>query len=235
MKQTKQLSNYLACLVLMSLVAPIALAGEQNVYDRIQLSAQAVADVENDTVLAVMYARREGSDASKLATEVNRIMTQAIKRCKQVKAVEAQTLGYQTTPVYEKQHLTGWRMRQSLQLKSRDNQALSQLIGSLQDTLMLESMSYEVSQAKRNEENESLIGKAIAVFRQRAQDITRQLGRKRYRLVRMQVDTGGVPVQPVRMQLYQAYAEANAPAPAIETGKQRISVTVSGEIELLLN
>ncbi len=235
MKSKKWIAGYLVSFTLLALMTPSAMAEEQNVYDRIQLSAQATADVENDTVVAVLFARRQGSDVVKLTTEVNQIMMQAIKRCKQVKAVEVQTLNYQTSPVYEKQHQTGWRVSQSLQLKSQDNQALGQLIGKLQSTLMLESMSYEVSPGQRNEVKESLIGKAITAFRKRAQNITQQLGRKRYRLVRMQVDTGGIPVQPNHPPLYRAFSTASAPAPTIEAGKQQVSVTVTGEIELVLN
>jgi len=234
MKPRKWIANYLVGLVVLVLAIPAAFADEQNVYDRIQLSAQAVADVENDTVVAVLVVRRQGSDVVKLTEEVNQTMMQAIKRCKQVKAVEVQTLNYQTGPVYEKQHQTGWRVSQSLQLKSRDSQALSQLIGKLQGSLMLESMAYEISPAQRDEVKESLIAKAITAFRKRAQNITQQLGRKHYRLVRMQVDTGGIPVPPRNPQLYRAFSEASTPPPTIEAGKQQVSVTVTGEIELEL-
>ena len=235
MKHSNWIATYLACLVLNTLVIPNVLAKQQNVYDRIQLSAQAEAEVENDTVVAVLFARRQGNDVGKLATEVNQIMAQAIKRCQQVKAVEVQTLNYQTNPVYEKQHQTGWRISQSLQLKSRDSQALSQLVGKLQGTLMLESMSYEVSASRREQVKEDLIAKAIVAFRKRAQNITEQLGRKRYRLVTMQVNTGGVPLQPVHTQLYQAFASTRTTAPTIEAGKQQVTVSVTGEIELVLN
>lgn len=233
----KRIANpgLMVSLLLLACMTQSVFAEDKTFYDRITLSAQAAAEVENDTLVAVLSAQRQGSDVSKLASEVNQVMTRAIEHCKQVKTVEVQTLDYQTNPVYEKQHQTGWRVSQSIQLKSRDSQVLSSLIGDLQDTLMLESMYYQVSPEQRNKAEETLIGKAIAAFSQRAQNITQHLGRKRYRLVSMQVDTGSAAEQPIRMRTYQALAEARAAAPAIEPGKQRVAVTVSGVIELVLN
>lgn len=223
----------LAPLLLLSLLAQPVLAKEQTFYDRINLSAQAVADVENDTLVMVLSAQRQGGDVVKLAAEVNQVVAQAIKRCKQSKGIEVQTLDYQTSPIYEKQHQTGWRVSQSIQLKSQDSQALSALAGDLQDSLMLESMRYQVSPEQRSKVEETLIGKAIAAFQHRAQNITQHLGHQRYRLVSMQVDTGNAFEQPIRMR-YTAMAETRAAAPAIEPGKQRVTVTVSGIIELVL-
>jgi predicted secreted protein len=234
LKRTLHRSSLLPFMLLVSLTQPV-LANDKAYFDRINLSAQAVADVANDTLVMVLAAQRQGNDVVKLAGEVNLIMSQAIKRCKQVEGIEVQTLDYQTSPIYEKQHQTGWRVSQSIQLKSKDSKALSTLVDNLQNTLMLESMHYQVSPEQRNKAEESLIGKAIAAFQHRAQNITQHLGRQRYRLVNMQVDTGNAFQQPIRMQTYQAFDAVRATAPAIEPGKQRVTVTVSGVIELVLN
>ena len=230
----KQVSNrrvMLSLLLLFGLAQSVS-ADDKVFYDRITLSAQAVTQVENDTLVAVLSAQRQGPDVTKLSTEVNQLMVQALKRSKKVSAVEAQTLGYQTNPVYASQHQTGWRVSQSLQLKSRDTQSLTTLIGDLQKTLMLDSLSYQISPEQRAKTEETLIGKAIAAFSQRAQNITHHLGRKRYRLVSMQVETGGITNQPIRMQ---AFDKVRSVAPAIEVGKQSLSVTVHGVIELVVN
>lgn len=220
-------------LILLMLMVPFAFAAEKTHYDRVQLSAQAVAEVENDTLVAVLAAQRKGENYSGLADEVNRVVTQAVKEAKQVKAIEVQTLDYQTGPVYEKQHQTGWQVSQSIQLKSRDSGALGKLLGQLQNRMILVSMAYAVSPEQRQRVQEKLIAKAIAAFDNRAKGITQALHRKRYRLVNMRVETGGDARQPLRMH---SFAQTSASsAPAIEAGSQRITVTVSGEIELELN
>lgn len=217
------------------LLAQAAGAEDKLTYDRINLTAEAAGEVENDTLVAVLFAQREGGELAKLADEVNKAISQALKQAKQVSNVEVQTLDYQTNPVYSKQHITGWRVRQSLQVKSRDFQGASALIGELQNELAVESMSYEVSPVAQTKAEEALIEKAIAAFQQRAQNITRQLGRKTYRLVSMNVNTAGVPFQPALKRAAMSFSEAKVAAPVVEPGKQRVSVTVSGTIELVVN
>lgn len=227
--------HHLVIVFMLMLLTPIAMAAEETHYDRIQLSAQAVAEVENDTLVAVLVAQRQGSNVAGLANEVNKVMSKAIAHCKQVKSVEVQTQGYQTVPVYDKQHQTGWRVSQTLQLKSHNSQALSTLLGELQGSLMLQGMGYEVSPGKRNKVEETLIGKAMTEFQHRAQIITQQLGRKRYRLVRMQIQTSAATRSPAQIQRFQMLKAAPAAATAIEAGKQRVTITASGMIELVLN
>jgi len=95
-------------------------------------------------------------------------------------------------------------------------------------------LNYQISPELRNKTEEALIGKAIAAFSKRAQDITQQLGRKRYRLVSMQVNTSGIGNQPP-IQLMRARAELRQAAPAIEAGKQTLTLSVTGIIELIVN
>lgn len=211
-----------------------AFAGEKITYDRIQLTAHASAETENDTLTAVLSVQRKGENFADLATEVNRVTTQALKQARQVKGVDVRTLNYQTKPVYEKQHQTGWQVSQSIQLISHDSTILSRLLGKLQDKFMLVSMAYSVSPQQQQRVKENLIGKAITAFEQRARDITHALHRKHYRLVNMQVDTGENINPPPNLHTFERFSAARS-APALEAGKQMLTVTVSGEIELQLN
>lgn len=225
------IKSVLMPLLMVALTQP-TMAEEKAFYDRINLTAETVSEVENDTLVAVLYAQREGAELAKLSNEVNQTVSKAIKHAKKVNNVEVQTLDYQTYPVYDKKHITSWRVKQSLQLKSRDFQTLSSLIGELQNDLALESMSYQVSPAEKGKAEEELIGKAIAAFQLRAQNITRHLGRKTYRLVSMNVNTGGTPYQPTRMRAFAEADRASVAAPVMEPGKQTVTVTVMGTIEL---
>lgn len=222
-----------AGLLCASMIHPV-LAAEEEHYDRISLSAEAMEDIPNDTLVVVLYAQREGDELSKLADDVNQAITRAVKRSKQMLDVEVQTRAYQTHPVYQQQRLSGWRVRQSIQLKSRNIKTLSELIGELQSSLAVESMSYTVSHEQRTRMEEILIGKAIAAFQQRAQQITRHLGRKKHRLVHMDVQRNG-GMQPMLQRSFSPMLESKAAAPTVEPGKQTLTVTVSGVIELLLD
>ena len=86
-------------------------------YDRVHLSANAQTQVENDTVIAALYAQEEGSDASQQADLVNRRVDEAIKLIKQHDRIKVQTGSYNTTPVYQNNKITGWRVRQAIRLE----------------------------------------------------------------------------------------------------------------------
>ncbi|WP_455212369.1 SIMPL domain-containing protein [Kaarinaea lacus] len=213
----------------------IARAKEETLpYDRVHLSTSASTQVENDTLVTILYAQREGTKLPALTNEVNKLITAAVKHSKQIPEIDVQTLGYQTNPVYDKQRLSSWRVRQSIRLKSQDSAKLSQLIGELQSTLAVESINYSISPGKLRETEDKLITEAIGAFTQRAKLITGQFGRNNYRLVEININTAGVPVRPMPMRGAVMAMEAAVAPPTIEAGKQEVQITVSGTIEMQL-
>lgn len=216
----------------LALAGTLGLAGEDEPrYDRIRLSTRVQADIDNDLVIAVLYAQREGTDATALAGEVNRAVAWGLEQVKAVPGVRAQTLGYQTTPLYTKQTLTGWRVRQSLRLEGSDAGALSALVGTLQQQLAVQGIEYAISPQARREAEDRLIVDAVAAFRQRADLLAKSWGQPDYRLVEMQVNTQGEPPRPL-MRAMAMEMQAAAPPPPIEAGTQVVVVNVDGAIEL---
>lgn len=205
---------------------------EQLTYDRINLSAIASDKVENDTLITVLYYQKEGDDLSGLSDEVNKVIGNAIEQSKKTANVIVQTLGYHSSPVYQKERLAGWRVRQSIRLESKDITRLNKLIGNLQSKLAIENIGYEVSPESRSKVEERLISEAITAFNKRAKLITKDLGRTKYRLVEMNVNTTGGPIRPMRMRGAPMMAEAAVAPPAIEAGQQKIQVNIQGTIEL---
>jgi predicted secreted protein len=208
---------------------------QSTTYDQINLSAQATIEVENDTLIATLYAQQEGGDLASLTNRVNQQISSALQLTKETDGIKVQTMGYQTSPVYQQQRLTGWRVKQSLRLESRQSQALSQLLSQLQASLALESISYAVSNKRQKEVEEQLIGDAIGEFQRRAQLVTRQLGRKTYRLVEMSINTQRQPIRPMRMRAAMMAVESAVSAPSLEAGSQSLAVTINGRIELQLD
>jgi predicted secreted protein len=110
---------------------------------------------------------------------------------------------------------------------------LSELLKNLQSSLALDSLSYTVSPAQREKVEESLTLQAIDSFRKRADLVTKQFGRKEYRLVEMKIESPDRAAQPfsrhTRMMAMGGAAEA---APTIEAGSQTIRIEITGTIEL---
>jgi predicted secreted protein len=218
---------------LLTLLSTTASAHEQIYYDRVNLSSSVSREVGNDTLVVVLYAQREGSDLAALANAVNRLVGEAVTQAKEASDVKTRTLGYQSYPIYQKQHITGWRVRQALRLESENISQLTALTGELQKLLAVESIAYRISPQRRDEVEAELIGEAIAAFRRRADDITRHFERFDYRLVDINIDTGGRSVQPfgARADGMMAASREMAP-PTLEPGTQQMQVSIHGSIEL---
>ena len=228
------LFKYLALLPLWWFAAATFAANEasNNTYNRVHLSISANESVENDTLIAVLYSQREGTKLADLADAVNQQIADAVKQSKQIPNIDVQTLSYQTYPIYNKQQLSGWRVRQSISLKSQDSERLSQLLGDLQRSLAMESIDYQISPEKMRAVEDELITEAVAAFNQRAKLVTSQFGYKDYRLVDININTAGTFANAIRRRGAAMAMESSIAAPTIEAGKQTVEITVSGAIEM---
>lgn len=199
-------------------------------YDRVRLSASAQARVENDTVIATLFAQEEGSDAAQLADIVNRRINEALRAVRQHDTIRYQTSSYSSSPVYNKNKIAGWRVSQTIRLESSDMAVMSELLGQLQRTLAVQSITFGISPDLKNRTDDALIVDALEVFERRAKTITRQLGRKNYRIVAIDVSTSG-NAHPLRAYEMAAMSDAVA-SPSIEGGERTLQVTVTGQIEM---
>lgn len=216
---------------LLLLLPVFAIAHEHNDhYDRIHLSANAQTQIENDIVIATLFAQEEGSDSVQLANLVNERINAAVEMVKPHDAIKLQTSSYSTSPVYHKNKITGWRVSQRIRLESQDMTLMSEVLGQLQQTLALQGVNFAVSPDLKNRTDDELIAEALKVFEQRAKKITKQLGRKNYKIVDINISTASN--QYVRRS-FEATAMASTVAPpSIEGGEQTVQVNVTGEIEL---
>jgi len=209
-----------------------ALAHEEEThYDRIHLSVSASAQLENDTMVATVFAQEEGSQAAELSSMVNKRIRRALDLVKQHPEIKHQTNAYSSNPIYSNNKIKGWRVSQSLRLESKDMALMSDVLGKLQSDLALQSMQFTVSPDSKNQQDEKLIDTALEAFEKRAQQVVKKLGRKDYKIVDINISTSGARgVQP--QYAMRAMAMDTESSPAISAGEQTVSVTVSGNIEL---
>ncbi len=219
--------------LLFTLAAALPLAApaqeaKEPLFNLVSLAAQAEREVPNDLLTAVLAAEAEGTDAAKLAQEVNQRMKRALDLGKGESAVRQRSGAYQTWPVSEKGRIVRWRVRQELRLESADFAAASELIGKLQASLVLASLNLSVSNESRRQAENSLTVEAIAAFEERARVVRDAMKAKGYRVKELQIGGGqSSPYPPgVRAMAMQSSA------PAIEPGTSRILITVSGTVQL---
>lgn len=219
--------------VLALLFAPLAAAAQapESLFDLVSLNAQAEREIPNDLLAAVLAAEAEGVDPAQLAGGVNRTMQRALATALAYKGVKTRSGAYQTVPVYDRNRVSRWRVRQELRLESADFAAATELIGKLQANLMVTGMTLTVSGAARRKAENALIAEALAAFEERARVVRDSMKAKAYRVRDLQISPAGAPVRPLAMAS-RAMASESFAAPAVEPGTTRILITVSGTIQL---
>lgn len=200
-------------------------------YNRVAFSESASTDVDNDVLSVVLFAQSEDQNPKEPADEVNQAIDWALALAAEHPQIGTQTLGYRTNPYFKDGKIRGWRVRQSLRLEGTDSQTLGDLTGRLQDRLAVQSVEYKVSDERRRKTIKALTDIAMGRFVTRAEQTATALGRNGYRLVRIDINDGQQGPPPMMRAMV---AEARgAPAPAtFAAGTQRLTVSVTGEIEL---
>jgi predicted secreted protein len=220
-------------LLLVLLCAPLLAAAQapETLFNLVMLTAQAEREIPNDLLTATLAAEAEGADPALLADGVNRTMQRSLATALTYKSVRAQSGGYQTFPVYDKNRVARWRVRQELRLESADFAAATELIGKLQANLVVTGLNLSVSNEARRKAENALIPEALASFDERARVVRDAMKAKGYRMRDLQLSAGGgAPPRP--MMAMARMAEMSPAPPAVEPGSTRILVTVSGTVQL---
>jgi predicted secreted protein len=217
------------------LLAPLSLAAQSPgdaLFNLVQLNAQAEREIPNDLLNAMLFVEAEGGDPAQLADGVNRTMQRALATAQAYKTVKTKSAGYQTLPVYDKNRVARWRVRQDLRLESADFAAATELIGKLQANLSVGGLTLSVSGDARRKAENTLIAEALAAFEERARVVRDAMKAKGYRVRDLQISTGSAPPQPLFAKAARAMASESMAQPAIEPGSSRVLVSVSGTVQL---
>ncbi|MEJ2057347.1 MAG: SIMPL domain-containing protein [Desulfofustis sp.] len=201
-------------------------------FNIVNLTAEQSRQVKNDVMVAVMQATAEKNNSAEAAQAVNKSMAWADTIISASEQIRYRSLNYQTRPVYRDRIVTGWTASQQVRLESEDIEALTAMIGTLQQQLQVVSMDFAVSAEKRKQELETLIVAALEAFNHKAEMISQTMQARDYRLVSMTVNENGAPV--VYRGAIQAEAmSAQAMAPQVEAGDSKITVRIAGSIQLI--
>lgn len=201
-------------------------------YDQVSFSIVRDAKVAREITIASLYARSEGPNIEASNAEVNRAIKAALDITRSIPELNVQTQDYQTSPSYQNQKLTGWVVQQWIRIESRQPERLSKVLSDLQKTLKLDGISYETTTETRDAAEDRLIAEGLKAFQARAERVTRELGRQKYRIVKL--DLGGTPLRGPRPSMRAMTAESAA-GPSLEPGNETLSVLLQGTIELQPN
>lgn len=197
----------------------------------ITLSVTERISVEQDLVIASLRIEVEDRDASVVQNQINTVMDQALQRARDVDEV-SQSTGYYNVYQYDRQPQGGraetvWRGTQSLTLEGRDAQLLLTLAGELQEMgLIMNQLSYQLSTERADEVRDSLMEAAITRAREKAERATAALGKSRFDIAVLEVDTSSDYSPPVMMRAMADTGSREMAPPSAEPGETEVTLNV---------
>lgn len=200
----------------------------------VDLNADASRSAPNDLARAQAFIEFSDATPGVLAKKVNAVIQSAIATAKPYAAVKVRSGNTSTYPVYGKngRNIESWRMRSELMLESKDQAALSELLGKLQSQLAVGQLTLEPSEEAAREAENAAIADAIAAFNARAKIVAGSLGGN-WRILQMNVNnTSGMPPPRPLMRAKGMMAEAAMADMPVEAGESRVTVNISGQIEI---
>ncbi len=224
-------TTFLFVLITMLFGSPLNAHEIEKSYNQVHIESSSSADVDNDTMVVSLYALEEGSKATELSRKVNQKINWALNNLKQYKTIKVETESYSTNPVYNKNQIVAWRVRQSIKLESKDMSLMSDVLGEMQQQLKLSGISFDVSREKREEKTQSLIDEALTAYNKRATQIAKKLNFQSYKIVNINVSTSGSSPR-YRQMDSRAMMSKMESAPAFAAGDKTLTVRISGSIEL---
>ncbi|WP_447589345.1 SIMPL domain-containing protein [Aquipseudomonas campi] len=221
-------------LSLASLASLPALADDAR-YNQVSLRAEVNQEVAHDRMVVTLYTEAQDKDPAKLASGITTALNKAVEQARKVKDVTISLGNRNSYPVYtnDGDKITGWRERGEIRLESANFAALSQLTADLLGELKMGEMNFAVADATRKKNEDALIKDAVAAFKARAQLATEAVGGKGYKLVSLNLNSGGFqPIMMRAMAMDAGFSKSAAPAQQIEAGTSRVSMSADGIIEV---
>jgi uncharacterized protein len=164
------------------------------------MTGTAEVEVANDEALAQFYLELQEADLSRAQSLVNQRVAEAVALLKRSdpKAI-VETAGYSSYPVYQpgtQRKLVGWRIRQSVSLRTTDLAALPRAVAAAQQHLALGGIDFRLSRAAREKVETELIERAIANLQAKVAAAARALAvpAERVRLEELNFGVAPTPV-----------------------------------------
>lgn len=207
---------------------------ENEPYNRVDFQVEAAREIANDLLVAGMSIEVQDKQPARVAQQINAAMNDALKKASAFGNVKVTSGGQNTYPVYGKNNqVDAWRGHADIRIESRDFKAAGELIMQLQSSMQLTGLDFALAPETRAQNEGDLIAEAIKAFQRRADAIRAAVGARAYKNVHFSINSGMPPVYAkAMMRAAPMAADAAIPEPEFAGGDTRMTVQVSGTIEL---
>lgn len=206
----------------------------------VAMSGTAEIEVPNDEAMVAFFLEVQEPDLARAQSQVNRRVAEGVAMLKRAdpKAV-VETSGYGSYPVYQPgaaRKIIGWRVRQSVSVRTTELDELPKTIAAGQRQLALGGLDFRLSRAARERVEAELIQRAVANLNARvaaaAQALNVPASRQRIEEINFGAPAGGHPPVPVARMAVAAAAEAVA-EPQLDAGQSLQQLTVTARVRFL--
>lgn len=206
----------------------------------VHMTGSAEIEVPNDEAFANFFVELQDPDAARAQSLVNQRVTEGVAALKKAdpKAV-VETGSYWTYPVYARDSRTivGWRVRQTVTLRTADLAAVARTVAAAQQHLALGGIDFRLTRAARERVEGELIQRALANLNARVAAAAQALGVPTSRVRIEELNFGGTAHQPPIVAYARAapqLAEAKVAEPTFDPGQSSQQLTVSGKVRFLV-
>lgn len=216
----------------------------------VTLSASDQKNVEQDQLGASLRIEMDERDSRKLQDIINKAMQKAIeiaKAEKDVKISTGQYYVYSYDPDPSPRPLTHaeqmkrmvWKGSQTIDLQSKNAQALLDVVGKIQETgFIMNGLNYSLSSEKEEAQKDELLTGALQKIQKKADLVAKALGKKSYDITEVNIEGANMP-QPAPMMMKAmamdgavAGAAESMSAPQASPGETTVNLSVSARVVL---
>jgi predicted secreted protein len=208
------------------------------------IGGSAEVEVANDEAHASFFVEHQEADAARAQSVVNQRVADGVAALKKADAkAQVESAGYSSYPVYQSgpstpagRKLIGWRVRQTVQLRTSDLVALPRAVAAAQQHLALGGIDFRLSRAARERVEAELIQRAVANLNARVAAAAGALQVPMAR-VRLEEVNFGVPQfeRPpiVAMARAQSMSAESVAEPQLDAGRSLQQMSVTAKVRFL--
>lgn len=207
-------------------------------YNTARIDAQASQEVARDRVRLILTARERNRDRQKAADAVTRACNKIFEAGRKEKDVRVSLTGRYAHPEggYSFKSSEQWVDQATILVEGADAGKVFAFAAANQSLASIQDVTFDVSDATKAKMEEKLMDQLISNFESKAKYIAKRMGAKSYRIVNMDFsdsvrEEGPRNYMNFSMDAVSAKAEA-APAMAPEAGSQKLTMTMTGVIQL---
>jgi len=240
MKSIRTVAAIAAFCLMAAAMAPVHAQTAPALQGVLGLTAQVSVEVTRDLLSITFSTSREGSDANNVQAQLKQALDVALAEARKSARpgqVDVQTGNFGVYPRYGtpaasgRQTMTGWQGSAELIVEGKDAAAIGQLVGRI-TTMTVARVGYRLSREASARVEADVAAEAIARFRARAAEYARHFGYAGYAIREVSVGSGEAGPRPMQMARMSAASPAGAEALALEPGKETVTATASGTVQM---